>query len=289
MLSTLKNLFKTDSLFGVSVYQGVNHSCDDIALYLSEYTGGSVDIMMDEQSGIATLLLNHPEKKNSITGKMMVDLSNAIKQLESWEAGKGILIYGADNNFCSGGDLNFAQKTGTAEGGYKMATFMQNVLTRLQNLPMVSVAFIEGFAIGGGAELAISCDFRLFSNKDAAMGFVHGRMGIIPAWGGLTTAIQTLGYRTALDLVTTARVVRAAEAEQLGLSDALVSDLSGALDWLAQRTQYDVSVVRAVKCVANNTRQLGSDNLLDFEKRVFSPLWGGPANKLALSQRIKHK
>uniref|UniRef100_A0A1B6L7V3 Ethylmalonyl-CoA decarboxylase n=1 Tax=Graphocephala atropunctata TaxID=36148 RepID=A0A1B6L7V3_9HEMI len=289
MLSTLKNVFKKNSWFGVSIYQGNDFSLDEISTFLSKHTGGSIDLKMDENSGIAILCLNHPEKKNSITGKMMVDLENAIRQLECWKTGKGILIHGAKENFCSGGDLNFAQKTGTAEGGYKMATYMQNVLTRLQNLPMISVAFIEGFALGGGAELAISCDFRVFSNNDAAMGFVHGRMGIIPAWGGLTTAIQMLGYRTALDLVTTARVVRAMEAERLGLCDAVVGDLSGAQNWLTQRTRHDVSVVRAAKCVANNTRQPGSDDPLGFEKRVFSPLWGGPANQLALSQKIKHK
>lgn len=76
---------------------------------------------------------------------MMVQLEEAVSKLETWTKGKGLLVYGAEDNFCSGGDLNFAQETGTPEGGYKMATFMQNVLTRLQRLPMISAAFIDGF------------------------------------------------------------------------------------------------------------------------------------------------
>jgi enoyl-CoA hydratase/carnithine racemase len=76
---------------------------------------------------------------------MMVQLEEAISKLESWTEGKGLLIYGAEDNFCSGGDLNFAQKTGSPEGGYKMATFMQNALIRLQQLNLISVAFIDGF------------------------------------------------------------------------------------------------------------------------------------------------
>lgn len=75
----------------------------------------------------------------------MVELDDVIKKLENWKSGKGLLIFGTDNNFCSGGDLHFAQSTGTPEGGYKMATYMQNVLLRLQQLPLISVAFIEGF------------------------------------------------------------------------------------------------------------------------------------------------
>lgn len=78
------------------------------------------------------------------SGKMMVELESAITKLEEWGTGKGVIIYGSDHNFCSGGDLEFAQKTGTCKGGYKMATFMQNILGRLQNLLMITVAFIEG-------------------------------------------------------------------------------------------------------------------------------------------------
>lgn len=84
-------------------------------------------------------------KLNGFPGKMMVDLDSAVSQLESWKTAKGLLIMGVENNFCSGGDLDFAEKTATAEGGYKMAKFMQNILMRLQQLPLISVAFIEGF------------------------------------------------------------------------------------------------------------------------------------------------
>lgn len=135
----------------------------------------------------------------------------------------------------------------------------------------------------------MSCDYRIF-HHDASLGFVHGRMGIVPAWGGLTSAVQSLGYRTALDLMATARVVRAEEALQLGLCDAVVNSTDQALGWLAERTKYDVSVVRAAKSIANHTRDCaGRQQALEYEKRVFAPLWGGPANREALSKKLKHK
>lgn len=74
----------------------------------------------------------------------MVDLEAAVGQIEKWESGKGLFIYGSDNNFCSGGDLNFAKQSGSPDGGYRMAKFMHKVLSRMQQLPMISVAYIQG-------------------------------------------------------------------------------------------------------------------------------------------------
>jgi len=274
---------------GIDAYKGPEFSFEECKTHLSQYSGGSIDLKLNEANGIATLTINHVPKKNAITGLMMVQLEEAVSKLEKWTKGKGVLIYGAEDNFCSGGDLNFAQQTGTPEGGYKMATFMQNVLIRLQQLPLISVAFINGFALGGGAELAISCDFRLFS-KTASMGFVHARMGITPAWGGMTTAIHTLGYRTALDLVTTARVVKTPEAQAIGLCDTVVDSINEAEEWLSQRVKWDVGPLQAIKAIASNTRNntLFSDSY-NYEKRIFSPLWGGPVNQQALKSKIKHK
>lgn len=169
---------------------------------------------------------------------------------------------------------------------------MQTYQEEAQSTKPIVKSIFYFSALGGGAEVAISCDFRLFSSPDSAIGFVHTRMGLIPAWGGMSTAVRTLGYRTALDLVTTGRVVRAAEAETIGLCDAVVGNMNGAMDWLAQRTRGEASVIRSAKCVAvhcNLGSIQGLENILDFEKHVFSPLWGGPANKHALSQKLKHK
>jgi len=85
--------------------------------------------------------------KNSfytVQGKMMVDLADAVDKLESWSTGKGLIIYGHEHNFCSGGDLNWARKISNPENGFRMAVFMQKVLNQLGNLPLISVALIEG-------------------------------------------------------------------------------------------------------------------------------------------------
>lgn len=80
----------------------------------------------------------------SILGKMMIDFENILHDLQKWENGKGVLIYGANDIFCSGGDLNFARKANTPQAGYEMSVFMQRVLNEFSRLSLVSVAYING-------------------------------------------------------------------------------------------------------------------------------------------------
>lgn len=75
---------------------------------------------------------------------MIIDLHDAVEELEKWNEGKGVILKGAGGNFCSGGDLNFARATGTPEEGFMMSTFMQDTLNRFQRLPLISVALVEG-------------------------------------------------------------------------------------------------------------------------------------------------
>lgn len=74
----------------------------------------------------------------------MVDLADAVGTLESWSTGRGLILYGHGHNFCSGGDLNMARKFSNPDDGFRMAVFMQKVLDQLENLPLISVALIEG-------------------------------------------------------------------------------------------------------------------------------------------------
>lgn len=115
----------------------------------------------------------------------MVDFRDCVEELEKWQEGKAVILCGRYGNFCSGGDLDFARSTGTPEAGARMSTWMQDALMRLQRLPLISVCLIEGSALGGGAEISVSCDY-IIAAENMRFGFVHGKMGIITAWGGAT-------------------------------------------------------------------------------------------------------
>ncbi|XP_069693660.1 ethylmalonyl-CoA decarboxylase-like isoform X2 [Periplaneta americana] len=243
----------------LSYYSGQEPSTAEIRARLLQSTGGSVDLEKNEETGIATLCLNHPERRNAV----------------------------------SGGDLNMARLLSNPDDGFSMAIFMQKVLHRLENLPLISVALIEGTgALGGGSEIAVACDFRLLTSNAGGIAFVHTRLGITPAWGGCTRLVCKVGYTKALDLLATGRKVSGEEALKIGIVDGIVDSenaFTEAVEWLKIRVQSDVEVVKSLKTMARNAEVMSYDESLAEEKRLFAPLWGGPANKAALSKNIKHK
>ncbi|NXD06419.1 ECHD1 decarboxylase, partial [Nothocercus nigrocapillus] len=126
---------------------------------LQQFAGGSINLSKQED-GIAILTLNNPRLMNAFTGTMMIELQEKVTDLENWKDGKGLIVCGAGNTFCSGSDLNAVKAISNSEDGMNMCMFMQNTLTRLMRLPLISVALVQGKALGGGAELTTACDFR---------------------------------------------------------------------------------------------------------------------------------
>ncbi|XP_025408031.1 ethylmalonyl-CoA decarboxylase-like isoform X2 [Sipha flava] len=248
---------------------------------------GSVDL--DESiNGISKVCLNNPLTKNALNGKMMLDLEKIVNKLDQQIECKGVILYGADGNFCSGGDLNMMKQMNNPEMGYAMATYMNNILDKFKKLPMITVAFIEGSgALGGGAELTTACDYRLMSTKmeTTAIGFIHAKMGIVPAWGSTGRLMSIMGRQNTLNLLLDSRPLRAAEAMDIGLVDGTVATLQDATDWLSQKTRHHVNVIRAIKRTLS-CHDDGTDGRAAalMERKIFAPLWGGPANQMALDQ-----
>lgn len=155
---------------------------------------GSVDLWKDSSSQIIVMTLNNPSKRNALTGKMMCQMNDHLNLMTSWSNNNGdandssikvLLLRGASGFFCSGLDLKLVQKMlddkCKAEG---MAKLMRQNMDLLVNLPnIVTIAMIEGKALGGGAEIAASCHYRIMASN-AELAFVHIKMGITMAFGG---------------------------------------------------------------------------------------------------------
>ena len=225
---------------------------------------------------------------------MMVDLWKAVNTLEDWKQGKGVILHSVGETFCSGGDLNTVKKISNPDDGYRMATLMHDSLTRLHQLPLISVALIQGKALGGGAELATAADFCMFTSR-GEIGFVQGKMGVVTGWGGGTRLVQLLGQHRALDLLLTSRQVGASEAVKMGIANGITlsEDLDGAVEetkrWLQLKLCHAPEIVHALKQIIATARAVPYAESLRNERQVFAALWGGDANKKALEQNIKHK
>lgn len=218
---------------------------------------------------------------------MMAELRNVVDSLAKWKSGKGLLLRGAGGTFCSGANLKFVKRSCNPTDGYKMSRFMSCTLNRLHNLPLISIALIEGAALGGGMELATACDFRV-ATSTAKAGFVHVRIGLVPGFGGGARLVQLLGRKKALDVLSSGHIFNAEEAMECGLIDHIIPETEDAYDaamkWLQQHTKQSASVTRAIKEVVLNGSNRINQYTMSREIEIFSRLWGGPANREALDK-----
>ncbi|CAG7838645.1 unnamed protein product [Allacma fusca] len=258
---------------------------EDVKRQLGIYEGGRIKLTKDEDSGVAYLCIDHAEKKNCFSGKMMVDFNDAVAELEKWETGKGLILYSSGDLFCSGSFLNVVkQLTDDPNHGYRASCLMHDSVQRLRNLPLVSVAIVQGKSIGGGGEIMLSTDFRLFT-QNTLVAYVQAKMGITTAWGAGMFLKQKVGHSKALDYILTGRKILTEEALAVGLADGIVNHetrLDDALTWLNARIQHlPTSLVRAQK------RNILATSFLE-ERQVLGSLWGRPSHLNALNQNYKH-
>ena len=122
---------------------------------LSKYGKGDILLEKENSSGVAVVTIENHKRKNALTGHMMVALKGVVNELENWEHGKAVVLRGYGDTFCSGGDLTAVMKEiGTPEEGRMMCEYMQETLTRFMELPLISVAALNGKTLGGGAEVS---------------------------------------------------------------------------------------------------------------------------------------
>ena len=278
---------KLNLIRSVCLHSDKGKSEDEFKKFLKEYRGGSVDLVKKD-NGIAHIVLNHPERRNALSGSMMVDFSEAVDELDSWKEGVGVVLRGASNEsrvFCAGGDLKTVEKIVTPGFGLNLASLMTSTTEKLRRLPLVSVCLLDGLALGGGAELTTATDYRV-GTKESSVSFVHAKMGVAPGWGGAWRLARLVGRQRAMELLLNCRKLDLETGFQMGFFDNEVENYGS----VQQAEQFllnlfegvDPSVVRALKKMVLNDEP-------EKEAEIFAPLWGGPANRAALKKNFKHR
>ncbi|XP_062616499.1 ethylmalonyl-CoA decarboxylase-like [Saccostrea cucullata] len=257
------------------------------------FTGsGQVTLQQNDATGIAVVTLDNPGKKNALSGSMMVQLEDIVQKLEKWDDGKAVIVTGNGHDFCSGGDLEFIRKILNKQGGQKMCTHMQGMLTKLKNLPLISVASICGLALGGGAELCTACDFRLIT-ESAKIGFVQLKMGLATGFGGGTRLTKIIGRSEAIKLLCSGKVLKAEECLKIGLVDGIISNqdehIAYTTEWIQSNFPHDSSLTRKMKEIIVGATELDEQNSLANEKEIFVQTWSSPLHVDAVNSNIKHK
>ena len=179
-------------------------------------------IQVEPQEDIATIRINRPEALNAMNTDVISELSRAIDIVGVDDGIKVVIITGAgDRSFCAGADISYMVDIDpmTAE---RYASAAQSVLNKIEKLEKPVLAAVNGFALGGGCELAMVCDLRIASSN-AKLGQPEVTIGIPPGWGGTQRLMRIVGPAKAKEMVFTGKMITADEAFQIGLVNKVVS------------------------------------------------------------------
>lgn len=227
------------------------------------------------ENGVFLITINRPEKMNALNRMVIEDLAEAVYEIHTNEEIKAAIITGAGPKaFVAGADISeFTQLD--SDGGRKLAKKGQDeVFDRIENCPKPVVAAVNGFALGGGCELAMACHFRVASSN-AKFGQPEVNLGLIPGYGGTQRLTQLIGKGKAMELMMTGAIIDAGEAYRLGLVNYItepenlltkVQELLGTI-----LTKAPLAIGKVVELV--NLAAIGDPDGLEKEIEAFGELF----------------
>src|ERR671914_1885235 len=178
-------------------------------------------IQVEPQGDIAVIKINRPEALNAMNTDVIAELSRAIDIVGVDDGIKVVIITGAgERSFCAGADIAYMVNIDPMKAE-KYASSAQAVLNKIEKLEKPVIAAVNGFALGGGCELAMVCDIRIASSN-AKMGQPEVTIGIPPGWGGTQRLLRIVGPAKAKELIFTGKMITADEAERIGLVNKIV-------------------------------------------------------------------
>ena len=263
---------------------------DQAILALTELSEGgdpvAGEVRLHLEGPVARIQLHNPSAKHAVTLSMMVDLGKAVQRLSSWPGAVVILHAEGGDVFCAGGHLgDVLGRVKGPDAARTMCLAMSTILASLASLPAISIAWVHGLALGGGAELATATDF-LFMAPRARVHFVHVALGIVPGWGGTGRLQARLGTRASLSVLSDAKPLGAEACVAIGLAEGIKESQEQLMErFVEPRIQRGTEALRALKRQVEAHRGAPSPAALLQEAESFAQVWGGPAHRKALAAR----
>ena len=249
-------------------------------LYLSQTHKISVmnyeNLLISIEEKIATVTINRPTKLNALNKATISDLSKAVKLLGKNDDVRVIIITGSgEKAFVAGADISEFANYNIIEGAQLAAEGQEKLFDFIENLKKPVIAAVNGFALGGGLELAMACHFRVASDN-AKMGLPEVSLGLIPGYGGTQRLPQLVGKGRAMEMIMTAGMVTADEAKQYGLVNHVVpqAELLSFAEGIAQKIIKNApfAISKAIKAI--NANYTDGKNGFDTEIKSFGKCFG---------------
>ena len=225
------------------------------------------NIKVERQDKILIITMNRPKAMNALNNDTLSELLQIVNYLEGEKEILGVILTGEGKAFVAGADISQMKDYG-AEEGRSYANFAQKIFNKLEDLEKPVIAAINGYALGGGCELAMSCDLRIASEK-AVFGQPEVNLGVIPCFGGTQRLSRLVGAGRAKDLIYTGRLIQADEAFAMGLvnkvvaPESLLDEAKAMMNLILEKAPI---AVRYAKVAINSGLDLDLDNALELEK-----------------------
>jgi enoyl-CoA hydratase len=238
----------------------------------------------ERQGFVGILTINRPEALNALNSAVVAEATAYLAELAKTDV-RALVVTGAgEKSFVAGADIAEMKDLGV-EAGTKFSEEGNALMESFENFPVPVIAAINGFALGGGCEIALSCDIRLASVK-AKFGFPEVGLGILPGYGGIQRATRLLGAGVAKELGFSARIIGAEEALAIGLvnhvyePEQLLPEALKLAETIATKAPFGV---RAVKAVANNVIGLPLNKSTRLEAAVFGACFATADQKAGMA------
>jgi enoyl-CoA hydratase len=228
-------------------------------------------IIYEKNEGIATITLNRPDALNAWSKELAQEFLGAMEDARNDESIKVVVITGAgEKAFSAGADIK-AMKGMTSLKARELSNMGYKICNAIETIEKPVIAAINGYALGGGMEVSMACDFRIASDK-ARMGQTEVNIGLIPGWGGTQRLTRLVGKARAKELVYTGKIVDVNTAHQWGLVNMVVSatELMTAVRQFAQELAGKAPVaVRVAKALIEKGAEIDLESALALEREGF--------------------
>jgi enoyl-CoA hydratase len=239
------------------------------------------------ESGVGTIRIDRP-KLNPLNAQVAREIGEAVEAAAADDKVRAVILWGGEKVFAAGADIK-EMETRDAVTTFRFISNFQDVFTRLENLPKVTIAAINGYALGGGCELTLTCDFRICA-EDAVMGQPEILLGVIPGAGGTQRLPRLVGVGRAKDLIYSGRFVGAEEALAIGLVNKVVPAAEvydTAVKWAERYAKGPTIALMAAKQVINNGINVDMGTGLLLERQGFAALFATEDQQIGMKSFIE--
>ena len=230
------------------------------------------NILLEKKGLIAVATINRPKALNALNSEVLTDLDELVSAVKADADIRALVITGSgEKAFVAGADIG-EMSTLTKEGGEAFGKHGNNVFRAIETLPIPTIAAVNGFALGGGCELALSCDIILASEK-AKFGQPEVGLGITPGFSGTQRLPRRVGVAKAKELIFSGRMIKADEAKEIGLVDAVYTPealMDGALEMAKSFTKNAPIAVKYAKACIDRGMQMDIDGGIAVENELFA-------------------